>query len=169
MAVLEILKIPDKRLREKAIEVKDIDDNIKKIAYDMIETMYAGKGIGLAATQVGIPLKIIVIDIDQLDDNPNPMVFINPEIIEGRDKVSNEEGCLSVPGFTAKVERFSHLIVKYKSLDNVVKEISAEGLLSRAFQHEIDHLNGVLFIDHLSKLKRELFLKKLKKTLERSL
>ncbi|MCX7990501.1 MAG: peptide deformylase [Proteobacteria bacterium] len=169
MAVLEILKVPDKRLREKANEITVIDDNIKRLAYDMIETMYAGSGVGLAGTQVGVPLRIIVIDVDQIDGEPNPMVFINPEILEGRDKVVKEEGCLSVPGFTAKIERFGYVKVRYKNLDNETQEMSAEGLLARAFQHEIDHLNGILFIDYLSKLKRELFLKKLKKSLERSL
>lgn len=169
MSVLEILKVPDPRLREKAKEILKIDDNIKKIAYDMIETMYAGKGIGLAGTQVGIPLRIIVIDVDQIEGEPNPMVFINPEIVEGRDRVVNEEGCLSVPGYTAKVERFNYVKVRYKDLDDKIRETEGEDLLARAFQHEIDHLNGILFIDHLSKLKREMFLKRLKKSMERNL
>lgn len=169
MSVLEILKVPDPRLREKAKEILKIDDNIKKIAYDMIETMYAGKGIGLAGTQVGIPLRIIVIDVDQIEGEPNPMVFINPEIVEGRDRVVNEEGCLSVPGYTAKVERFNYVKVRYKDLDDKIREMEGEDLLARAFQHEIDHLNGILFIDHLSKLKREMFLKRLKKSMERNL
>lgn len=169
MSVLEILKVPDLKLREKAKEILKIDDNIKKIAYDMIETMYAGKGIGLAGTQVGIPLRIIVIDVDQIEGEPNPMVFINPEIVEGRDRVVNEEGCLSVPGYTAKVERFNYVKVRYKDLDDKIREMEGEDLLARAFQHEIDHLNGILFIDHLSKLKREMFLKRLKKSMERNL
>jgi len=169
MSVLEILKVPDPKLREKAKEILKIDDNIKKIAYDMIETMYAGKGIGLAGTQVGIPLRIIVIDVDQIEGESNPMVFINPEIVEGRDRVVNEEGCLSVPGYTAKVERFNYVKVRYKDLDDKIREMEGEDLLARAFQHEIDHLNGILFIDHLSKLKREMFLKRLKKSMERNL
>ncbi len=169
MSLLTILTIPDPRLREKAKEITKIDDNIKKIAYDMVETMYAHKGVGLAATQVGIPIRLIVIDVDQIEGDPNPIICINPEIIEGKEKVKNEEGCLSIPGYSASVERFGYVKVRFMDLDGNQKEIEATELLSRAFQHEIDHLNGILFIDHLSRLKRELFLKKLKKTMEKSL
>lgn len=169
MSVLEVLKVPDPRLRERAKDIVNIDDNIKKLAYDMIETMYASNGVGLAATQVGVPLRIIVIDVEQIDGEPKPIICINPEIIEGRDMVKNEEGCLSVPGYTAKVERFNFVKVRFKNLVDQYVHMEAEELLARAFQHEIDHLNGILFIDHLSKLKRELFLKRLKKSMERSL
>lgn len=169
MAVLDILKVPDQRLRVKAKEILKVDDEIKKLANDMIETMYANKGVGLAATQVGVPLRIIVIDVEQVEGEPNPMVFINPEILEGSEKVSNEEGCLSVPGFTAKVERFNYVKVRYRDLNYEIKEMEGKELLARAFQHEIDHLEGILFIDRISKLKRELFLKRLKKSLERNL
>lgn len=169
MAVLDILKVPDQRLRVKAKEILKVDDEIKKLANDMIETMYANKGVGLAATQVGVPLRIIVIDVEQVEGEPNPMVFINPEILEGSEKVSNEEGCLSVPGFTANVERFNYVKVRYRDLNYEIKEMEGKELLARAFQHEIDHLEGILFIDRISKLKRELFLKRLKKSLERNL
>ncbi len=169
MSLLNILTIPDPRLREKAKEVTAIEEPIKKLAYDMVETMYANKGVGLAATQVGVPLKVIVIDVDQLDGTPNPLICINPEIIESKDRVKNEEGCLSIPGYTANVERFNEVKVRFLDLQGNEIKMTATELLSRAFQHEIDHLNGILFIDHLSRLKREMFLKKLKKSMEKSL
>ncbi|MCX7769674.1 MAG: peptide deformylase [Proteobacteria bacterium] len=169
MAIMEILKYPDQRLRVVAKEIDKINNDIKKISMSMIETMYHAKGIGLAATQVGIPIRLFVIDIEQLDENPNPIVFINPKIIlsEGREK--HDEGCLSIPGYTAPVERASKVIVKFLDLEGNSQELIAEGLLARAIQHENDHLDGKLFIDRLSPIRKELIIKKLKKEMEKSL
>lgn len=169
MAILEILKYPDQRLREIAKEVDDINDDIKKIATSMIETMYHAKGIGLAGPQVGIPIRLFVIDIEQLEENPKPIVFINPVIISTEGKEKKEEGCLSIPGYTAPVERAVKVIVRFKDLDGKDHEIEAEGLLARAIQHENDHLDGKLFIDRISSIRRELIIKKLRKEMERSL
>lgn len=169
MAVLEILKYPDQRLRTIAKEVDKITDDIKKIAISMIETMYSAKGIGLAATQVGIPIRLFVIDIDQLDENPKPIVFINPRILSMEGKEKHDEGCLSIPNQTAPVERASKVTVKYTNLDGETQELTADGLLARAIQHENDHLDGKLFIDRLSPVRKELIIKKLKKQMEKSL
>lgn len=169
MAVLNILKYPDVRLKEKAVAVKEITPQIKKIAMDMVETMYNGRGVGLAATQVGIPLRIIVIDIDQLEKEPNPIICVNPEIISFEGKTKEDEGCLSVPGFTAPVERYKKVVVRYINLDGESQEIMAEDFFAKAFQHEIDHLNGILFIDRLGRLRKQLFLKRYRKMMEESL
>lgn len=169
MAVLDILKFPDPRLREKAKEIVEITEDIKKIAFSMVETMYQAKGVGLAATQVGIPIRLFVIDVEQLEDRPNVIIFINPEIIEEEGKEKHDEGCLSIPGYTAQVERASKVKVRFKDINGDNVELEAEGLLSRAIQHENDHLNGKLFIDRLSTIRRELLLKKLKKQMEKTL
>jgi len=169
MSVLQILKYPDPRLKEKAQEVKEITKEIKKLVFDMVETMYAGRGVGLAATQVGVPFRIIIIDVDQLEKEPNPVICINPEIISQEGKTKEEEGCLSVPGFTAPVERFKKVVVRYLDIDGNTHEIVAEDFFAKAFQHEIDHLNGILFVDRLGRLRKQLFLKRYKKMMEEAL
>lgn len=169
MAVMEILKYPDQRLRTIAKEVDKITDEIKKIAFSMIETMYHANGIGLAATQVGIPIRLFVIDVDQLEENAKPIVFINPKIISLEGKEKHDEGCLSIPGQTAPVERASKVTVRFMNLEGNIMELVAEGLLARAIQHENDHLDGKLFIDRLSPVRKEMIIKKLKKQMEKSL
>ncbi len=169
MSILQILKYPDPRLKEKAVEVKEITKEIKKLAFDMVETMYSNRGVGLAAPQVGVPFRIIVIDIDQLEKEPNPIICINPEIISHEGKTKDDEGCLSVPGFTAPVERYKKVVVSFLDLDGNSNEVTAEDFFAKAFQHEIDHLNGILFVDRLGRLRKQLFLKRYKKMMEESL
>jgi peptide deformylase len=159
--MLEILKYPNKKLREKAKEVKKNED-VRKIAEEMLETMYSAPGIGLAATQVGIPLRIIVIDITPPDQKKNPIVLLNPVILKREGETKFEEGCLSFPGVYEEVERASK--VWFSGYDLNWKEVygTAEGLLARALQHEIDHLDGILFIDRLSPFKKKLAIKRYK-------
>ncbi len=161
MSQLNILTLPDKRLKTVAQPVDQINDAIKQLASDMLETMYAAPGIGLAATQVDHHIQMVVIDVSE--DKNEPLVLINPEIIE-RDGIQvHEEGCLSVPGIYAKVKRADQVTVRYQDLDNQTQELSATGLLAVCIQHELDHLKGIVFLDHLSVLKRKLALKKLEK------
>jgi peptide deformylase len=159
--MFEILKYPNKKLREKAKEVKK-DENVRKIAEQMLKAMYSAPGIGLAATQVGIPLRIIVIDITPPDQPKNPIVLLNPLILQTEGKTKFEEGCLSLPGLFEEVERSSK--IWFTGYDLNWKEVSgtAEGLLARAIQHEIDHLDGILFIDRLSPLKKKLAIRRYK-------
>ena len=160
MAQLEVLTIPDKRLRNKAKRVGHFDASLQKIVDDMFETMYAEEGIGLAAIQVNIPQAIVVIDLGE----DNPFCLINPETISQSGECTNEEGCLSVPDYVAKVKRAEKVLVRANKLDGSEWEISAEGLLAVCIQHEMDHLQGKLFIDHLSPLKREMALRQAKKS-----
>ncbi len=169
MSIMEILKYPDARLRQVAKEVIETNDEIKRIAMSMIETMYHAKGIGLAATQVGIPIRLFVIDVEQLEENPKPIIFINPVIIKMEGKEKSDEGCLSIPGQTAPVERATKVVVKYKNFEGEEIELEAEGLLARAIQHENDHLDGKLFIDRISSIRREIIIKRLKRQMEKSL
>ena len=164
MTVLKILTIPDPRLKHKSNEVKNFDSNLKKVIRDMYDTLYSsGNGIGLAAPQVGIQRRIIVIDLKE-DDKSNPLTFINPKINDlSEEKFINEEGCLSVPEYYAEVERSRMIDVEWFNEDGKKIRKKISGLLSICIQHEIDHLNGILFIDHLSKLKRKLVFDKLKK------
>jgi peptide deformylase len=161
MAVLEVLHFPDARLRKKAVSVESIDDHIQKLGADMLETMYAENGIGLAATQVNIQKRIIVIDLS-LTKNDS-VVMINPEIISVSGVEQMQEGCLSVPEVFETVERAEKITYRYLSLDNKLVEQEADGLLAVCIQHEIDHLDGKLFIDYLSPLKRGRIAKKLEK------
>ncbi len=156
--MLNILKYPDKRLRKRAIEVVK-GEKVYEIVDEMLKTMYAAPGIGLAATQVGINLRIAVIDITPPEKGKNPLILINPSIIKGEEKVKFEEGCLSFPGVYEEVERYSK--IWFSAFDPEWKEISgvAEGLLARAIQHEVDHLDGILFIDRLPPLKRKMAIK----------
>jgi len=161
MALLEILHFPDPRLRKKALPVDKVDDQIRQTVSDMLETMYAAPGIGLAATQVNIQQQIIVLDISE--DKNSPMCLINPEIVSANGFEEMQEGCLSVPGIFENVERAEEITVQ--ALDEKGKQFScqADGLLAVCIQHEIDHLEGKLFVDYLSPLKRQRIKKKLLK------
>ena len=164
MTLRQILTEPNKILREKSLPVDKVNDEIQQLMDDMLETMYAAPGIGLAAIQVGIPKRVIVLDIAQKDGPRNPMFFINPEIIEkSKNNLTYEEGCLSVPGQFAEIDRPDKCYVKYLDYHGQPKEIKAEGMLATCIQHEIDHLEGILFIDYLSKLKKSMIVKKLSK------
>ena len=171
MALRQILTEPNKILREKSLTVKIVDEDLQKLMDDMLETMYAAPGIGLAAIQVGVPKRIIVLDIAPKDKPKNPMYFINPEIITKSENSSTyEEGCLSVPGQFAEINRPDKCHIKYLDYYGQPKEIKADGMLATCMQHEIDHLEGILFIDYLSKLKKTMIVKKLskqKKAIER--
>jgi peptide deformylase len=169
MAIRPIVEVPDPRLREISKPVESFDEELRTLVSDMFETMYAAPGIGLAAIQVGIPKRILVIDLqepEEEDGDPvrDPRVFINPEIIEHSDQdVPYTEGCLSVPDQFAEVDRPDRIRARWLDLDGKVHEEEIEGMLATCLQHEMDHLNGVLFIDHLSRLKRDMILKKLAK------
>jgi peptide deformylase len=166
---LDVLQFPDRRLRQiaSAVQPGEIDEKLRELARDMAETMYAEPGIGLAATQVGVPVRVIVMDIDWVEDTDrNPRMLLNPEIIHSEGtETSEQEGCLSVPDFKADVERFARVIVRARTLDWELVEYDATGLESYCFQHEIDHLDGKLFIDRISRLKRELYVRRRKKQL----
>ena len=161
MSILTILEFPDERLRKKAAVVKTVDDAIKKLADDMLETMYQSHGVGLAATQVDVHQRVIVIDISE--DKDGPLFLINPEVIEKDGIKESEEGCLSVPGFFEKVERAEHIRVKALNREGQSFEFEARDLLAVCVQHEMDHLNGKLFVDYISTLKRQRIKKKLEK------
>jgi len=171
MALRQILTEPNKILRQKSLPVETVDADLQKLMDDMLETMYAAPGIGLAAIQVGVPKRVIVLDIDQKEGQKKPLFFVNPEIIKKSENNSiYEEGCLSVPGQFAEIERPEKCHIKFLNYFGETKEIKAEGMLATCIQHEIDHLEGVLFIDYLSNLKKSMIIKKLskqKKTLER--
>jgi peptide deformylase len=164
MAVREIIKLPDKRLRLVSEPVKRVDAGIRQLVDDMFETMYHAPGIGLAAIQIGDPKRVITMDLSKKEDEQKPRVFVNPEITwTSEEKTAREEGCLSIPEYYEEVARPSQVKVKYLDLDGKTHEIKAEGLLATCLQHEIDHINGVLFIDHISKLKRDRVIKKFTK------
>jgi peptide deformylase len=168
MPVREIIKLPDPRLRLVSKPVK-IDDEIRALVADMFDTMYAAPGIGLAAIQVGAPHRVVTMDLAKKDDPKNPQVFINPEILWTSEELGTyEEGCLSIPELYEEVERPARVKVAYTDLDGKTHEVEANGLLATCLQHEIDHLNGVLFIDHLSKLKRDRVIKKFTKAAKRA-
>jgi peptide deformylase len=170
MALREILILPDKRLRQVSEPVKKIDAGIRKLVEDMFESMYDAPGIGLAAIQVGTPKRVVTMDLSKKEDTEkHPQVFINPEIVWSSDeKAIYEEGCLSIPEFYEEVERSAQVKVKYLDLEGEAHEVEANGLLATCLQHEIDHLNGVLFIDHISKLKRDRVIKKFTKAAKRA-
>jgi len=169
MALRDILILPDKRLRLVSEPVKKVDREIKQLADDMFETMYDAPGIGLAAIQVGITRRIVTTDLAKKDDLPEPRVFINPEITWRSDETATyEEGCLSIPEIYEEVERNAQVRVKYLDLEGKEQELEASGLLATCLQHEVDHLNGVLFIDHISKLKRDRIVKKFTKAAKRA-
>ncbi|RMF11436.1 MAG: peptide deformylase [Alphaproteobacteria bacterium] len=165
MAVLPVVCIPDPVLRAKSAPVEHIDDALKRLAGDMIETMYAAPGIGLAAIQVAVPRRMLVVDTDyEGEEDRNPRVFVNPEILWRSDEMRvHNEGCLSVPEHYAEVARPARVRVKYLDLEGREHVEEADGLLATCLQHEIDHLDGRLFVDHLSKLKRDMIIKKIVK------
>ena len=164
MALRKILTEPNEILRKKSLLVDQVDGDIQKLMDDMLETMYFAPGIGLAAIQVGVPKRVIVLDIARKDEPKNPMYFINPEIItKSKDSLAYEEGCLSVPGQFAEITRSSNCYIKYLDYYGQPQELKTEGLLATCIQHEIDHLEGILFIDYLSKLKKTMIVKKLSK------
>jgi peptide deformylase len=164
MTIKPLIILPDPLLRQISRPLERVDDPLRKLADDMLETMYDAPGIGLAAIQIGEPLRMLVIDLAKEDEKPAPQVFINPEILESsEDRSVYEEGCLSIPDYYAEVERPASVRVKFLDRDGKEQEITADGLLATCLQHEMDHLNGVLFIDHISKLKRDMVVKKFKK------
>jgi peptide deformylase len=169
MALREIITLPDKRLRLKSEPVKRIDAGIRKLVEDMFVTMYDAPGIGLAAIQVGVQKRVVTMDLAKKEGDHEPRVFINPELVwASDDKATYEEGCLSIPEYYEEVERPAQVKVKYLDLDGKAQEVEANGLLATCLQHEIDHLNGVLFIDHISKLKRDRVIKKFAKAAKRT-
>ena len=167
----KILIEPDPILRKKCEPLEKVDSNVKKLMEDMLETMYEAPGIGLAAIQIGILKRLIVIDISKDEKKKDPLILINPVITKKSEKISTyEEGCLSLPGQFAEIERPAECFLEYIDLSGKKKELKAEGLLSTCIQHEVDHMDGVLFIDYLSKLKKDMIIKKLvkhKKEIER--
>jgi len=171
MALRDVLKYPDKRLKEISTPIAKISDEIRELASDMLEVMYDEPGIGLAAPQVDAAVRLIVIDTEWTADDAeqNPLVLVNPEIVERSGKIVWEEGCLSVPDFEAEVERASHVRLRATNLEGEDLEISASELQAVCFQHEIDHLDGILFIDRISRLKHRLYTQRRKKQLRREL
>jgi len=167
MALLDVLQFPDPRLRRRSEPVEKITDELRQLAADMLETMYDEPGIGLAAPQVGVPLRLVVVDTEWTEEDAerSPLVLVNPEILEREGRIVWNEGCLSVPDFNAEVERAERVVLRATDLDG--KEIveEARGLRAVCFQHELDHLDGYLFIDRISRLKRDLYVQKRKKAL----
>ena len=164
MAIRDILVVPDPILKQVSKPVETVDDDLRALMDDMLETMYAAPGIGLAAIQVGVPKRVIVMDIARQDDPPAPRFFVNPEILWASEEiVPYEEGCLSVPEIYDEVERPARVKIRYIDYHGKQVEEDAEGLFAVCIQHEMDHLEGVLFIDYLSRLKREQAVKKVKK------
>lgn len=161
MAKLTILEFPDPRLRTKATPVSAVDGTLRALIRDMFETMYAAPGIGLAATQVNVHKRLLVVDVSA--DKSEPIALINPEILEKDGVIVSDEGCLSVPGYYEEVERAEHIRVRFLDQDGVAQEMETEGLLAVCIQHEIDHLEGKLFVDYLSEAKRQRIRKKLQK------
>ncbi len=163
MAVLKLYEYPHPILKQKAEKVGPVDDELRRFLDDMLETMYADAGVGLAAPQVGVSKRVVVIDVAVRDDEePQPIYMVNPEIVWRSDEmVCNEEGCLSVPEQRAEVERHASVRVRFIDYHNQEQELLAEGFLAIAVQHELDHLDGILYIDRISRLKRQMLLKKL--------
>ena len=168
MALREIIILPDKRLRQVSEPVKSITADVRALIDDMFETMYKAPGVGLAAIQVGVAQRIVTADTAKKDEPKNPQVFINPEVLWSSDEKSTyEEGCLSIPEYYEEVERPTQVKVRFMGLDGKTQEVEADGLLATVLQHEIDHINGVLFIDHISKLKRDRVIRKFTKAAKR--
>lgn len=164
-----IITLPDKRLRRVSEPVGKITAEIKQLVEDMFESMYDAPGIGLAAVQLGVLKRVVTMDLSKKEGPPNPQVFINPEIVwRSEEKSVYEEGCLSIPDIHEDIERPARVKVKYLDLSGQLQESEAEGLFATCIQHEVDHLNGVLFIDHISKLKRDRIVKKFAKAAKRT-
>ncbi|MBN9558938.1 MAG: peptide deformylase [Alphaproteobacteria bacterium] len=164
MTIRPIITAPDPRLKTVSEAVDRVDDSIRKLADDMVDSMYAADGIGLAAIQIGVPKRMLVMDLDQKDGGRNPRLFINPKVVWASEEMAKmEEGCLSVPEVWEDVERPARITAEYLDRDGALQTLEADGLLATCLQHEIDHLNGVLFIDHISRLKRGIVMRKLTK------
>jgi peptide deformylase len=164
MTIKPLIILPDPLLRQVSVPIEKVDSELLALADDMLETMYDAPGIGLAAIQIGVPRRLLVVDIAREGEEKNPQIFINPEILKSSDELSvYEEGCLSIPEYYAEVERPATVTVKHIGRDGKEHLIEADGLLATCLQHEMDHLNGVLFIDHISRLKREMVIKKFTK------
>jgi peptide deformylase len=169
MSLRHIITLPDSKLRLVSKPIARVDSPLVKLIDDMIETMHDAPGIGLAAIQVAEPVRLLVVDTAKKDEPPDPQVFVNPEILwRSEERSTYEEGCLSIPEYYAEVERPASVRVRALDRDGKEREVLAEGLLSTVLQHEIDHLDGVLFIDHISKLKRDRVIKKFQKAAKRS-
>jgi peptide deformylase len=168
MTIRPLVILPDARLRLASEPVGPVTDEIRALAADMLETMYDAPGVGLAAIQIGVPKRVVTIDTSKDDNDRQPQIFLDPEIVwASEEKRVYDEGCLSIPEFYGEVERPDRVRVRFRGLDGEVREIDADGLLATCIQHEIDHLDGVLFIDHLSKLKRDRVVKKFAKAAKR--
>lgn len=167
MAILDVLHFPDPRLRRRAEPIEKITDELRQLAADMLETMYDEPGIGLAAPQVGMPLRLVVLDTDWTEEEADrsPLVLVNPELVELEGRIVWTEGCLSVPDLSAEVERAERVVLRATDLEGRELVEEAQGLRAVCFQHELDHLDGVLFLDRLSRLKRDLYLQKRKRAL----
>ncbi|MBB3612274.1 peptide deformylase [Rhizobium sp. BK602] len=164
MTIKPLIILPDPLLRQASKPIERVDTEIQRLADDMLETMYDAPGIGLAAIQIGVPRRMLVIDVAREGEDKKPLVFINPEIVASSDERSvYEEGCLSIPDYYAEVERPARITVKHVDRDGKEQVLEADGLLATCLQHEIDHLNGVLFIDYISRLKRDMVIKKFTK------
>ena len=169
MALRHIITLPDPKLRLVSQKIERVDEPLRKLMDDMIETMHDAPGIGLAAIQIAEPIRLLVIDIAKKEEPPQPQAFVNPEIVWSADERSTyEEGCLSIPEYYAEVERPASVRARFLDRDGKPAEVLAEGLLATVLQHEIDHLDGILFIDHISKLKRDRVIKKFQKAAKRS-
>jgi peptide deformylase len=168
MAIRPIISLPDPRLRQKSEPVGRVDEDVRRLMDDMLETMYDAPGVGLAAIQVGVPKRVVVIDTAKNEEEPRPLFLVNPEIVWASEETRvYQEGCLSIPDFMEDVERPERVRARFIDRNGETQEIEADGLLATALQHEIDHLNGVLFIDYLSRLKRERITKKFAKQAKR--
>jgi peptide deformylase len=164
MTIKPLIILPDPLLRQVSQPIERVDADLQRLSDDMLETMYDAPGIGLAAIQIGVPRRMLVIDLSKEGEEKQPLIFINPEIVRSSDERSvYEEGCLSIPDYYAEVERPANVTVKYLDREGKEQSVEADGLLATCLQHEIDHLNGVLFIDHISRLKREMVIKKFTK------
>lgn len=164
MSTRPLVILPDSQLRLVSSVVDAVDDEIRRLADDMLETMYEAPGIGLAAIQVGVPKRLVTIDVSREDEGRRPQVFVNPEIVwSSEERSTYEEGCLSIPDYFEEVERPAKVKVRYTTLAGEPAELDADGILATCLQHEIDHLNGVLFIDYISKLKRDRVVRKFTK------
>jgi peptide deformylase len=169
MALRPIIILPDPKLRLVSRKIERVDDDLRRFIDDMVETMHEAPGVGLAGVQVGEPIRVLVVDTAKKEETPNPQVFINPEIVwSSEERSTYEEGCLSIPEYYAEVERPASVRARALDREGKSREVMAEGLLATVLQHEIDHLNGVLFIDYISKLKRDRVIKKFQKAAKRA-
>jgi peptide deformylase len=169
MAQRPIIILPDPKLRLVSAKIERVDDSLRRLIDDMIETMHEAPGVGLAAIQVAEPIRLLVVDVAKKEEEPEPQVLINPEIVwSSEERATYEEGCLSIPEYYAEVERPASVRARALDRDGKIRDVLAEGLLATVLQHEIDHLDGVLFIDHISKLKRDRVIKKFQKAAKRA-